>query len=251
MYYRIQSVHGVEPWYWYVRTLLEYWTGLGATMFALCAIGAVWLPQPFVTALLIAGTYSIFGHKEFRFIYPTILLVVIVSGIGLAQVAFWIRDALYYRGLSPRAAAVATCAAALWFVILAQLSLSMGSKPYHNLWIAGRDMLMASRYTARLKSVCGIGIIDNIWFATRGYASLHHAVPLYWATPEGPLDPDAPAFNTVVYDSGKPIGVGYVERACFGQTCVAQRHGNCLPAPMTDMSAPPRALDTWKTTIVH
>jgi hypothetical protein len=251
LYYGIQSAHGVEPWYWYLRTLLEYWTGLSAIMFALCAIGAVWLPQPFVAALLVAVTYSIFGHKEFRFIYPAILLVVVVSGVGLSQVVSWVGDALYHRGSSRRDAAVATCTATLGLVILAQLTLAVGSKPYNNLWIVGRDMLMASRYIARLKSVCGIGVIDNIWFVTGGYASFHHAVPLYWATSEGPPDPDAIAFNTVVYDSGKPIGVGYVERACFGQTCVAQRHGDCSPVPMTDMSGPPRPLDAWKTTIAH
>jgi len=68
-------------------------------------------------------------------------------------------------------------------------------------------------------------------------------VPLYWATPAGPLDPDSVAFNTVVYDRGKPAGAGYVERACFGDSCVAQRRGTCPPAPMTNMSGPPRPLD--------
>ena len=110
---------------------------------------------------------------------------------------------------------------------------------------------MASRYIARLKSVCGIGVLDNSWFVTGGYTSFHHTVPLYWATPEGPLDPDAIAFNTVVYDSGKPIGVGYGERACFGRTCVAQRRGDCSPVPMSDMSSPPRPLDAWRTSIMH
>ena len=107
-------------------------------------------------------------------------------------------------------------------------------------------MLMAGCYTARLKSVCGIGVLDDIWFATTGYASFHHAVPRYWATLEAPLDPDSAAFNTVVYDYGKPVGAGYVKRACFGGRCVTQRQGDCSPAPMTDMSGPPRPLDTWK-----
>ena len=99
LYYGIQSAHGVEPWYWYVRTLLEHWTGLSAVIFALCVIGAVRLPQPFVAAVLIVVTYSLFGHKEFRFIYPAILLAVIVSGIGLAQLVVWISDASISSGL--------------------------------------------------------------------------------------------------------------------------------------------------------
>jgi GPI mannosyltransferase 3 len=127
-----------------------------------------------------------------------------------------------------------------------QLSLAVGSGSYYNMWTSDRDMLMAGRYIARMKSVCGIGVLDGVWFATAGYASLHHAVPLYWATSEDPLDPDSRAFNTVIYDRGKLAGAGYVTRACFGGSCVAQRQGDCSPVPMTDVSGPPRPLDAWK-----
>ena len=106
-------------------------------------------------------------------------------------------------------------------------------------------MLIAGRYIAKLKSACGIGVLDNIWFVTAGYSSFHHAVLVYWAAPEAPLDPDSAAFN-IVYYYGKPVGAGYVTRACFGRSCVAQRQGDCLPAPMTDVSGPPHPLDAWK-----
>jgi hypothetical protein len=101
-------------------------------------------------------------------------------------------------------------------------------------------MLMSARYVARLKLVCGIGVLDNIWFVTGGYASFHQAVPLYWATLEFPLDPDSDAFNTIVYDRGKPIGAGYVARACFGSS--ARPATNWCPVPMSDMSGSPRPL---------
>jgi len=246
LYYDVQTLYGVMPWHWYLRTLLEYWGGLGAVMLPLCLIGAVRLPQPFVAALLIAATYSIFGHKEFRFVYPAILLAIIVSGVGLAQLVSLIVDDLYNKGWTRHRASVAACGTALGAMVLAQFSLAVGSKPYHDLWTSGRDMLIAGRYVARLKSVCGIGVLDDIWFVTAGYASFHHAVPLYWATPEAPLDPDSATFNTVVYDYGKPVGAGYITRACFGGSCVAQRQGDCSPVPMTDMSHPPRPLDAWK-----
>ena len=85
LYYGVQTLYGVMPWYWYLSTLLKYWGGLSAVMLALCLLGALRLPQPFVAGLLIAATYSIFGHKEFRFIYPAILLAIIVSGVGLGS----------------------------------------------------------------------------------------------------------------------------------------------------------------------
>jgi phosphatidylinositol glycan class B len=85
LYYHVAAGFGILPWYWYPATILKYWTGLAPLMLALCLIGMRRLPQLFVAAALIVVTYSLIGHKELRFIYPAILLAVIVSGIGLAQ----------------------------------------------------------------------------------------------------------------------------------------------------------------------
>jgi phosphatidylinositol glycan class B len=251
LYYGVPTEFGVVPWHWYFSVVLEYWTGLSGAMAALCLIGALRLPQPFVAAGLIALTYSLFGHKEFRFVYPAVLLAVIVSGIGLAQLVSWISEALGGRGWAPHNAIIVPSVTALAVVLLTQLGLASGSEPYRRLWTRGRDMLLASRYVARLGAVCGIGVVDDEWFATGGYVAFHHAVPLYWATPTGPLDPDSVAFNTVVYDRGKPVGAGYIEQACFGDSCVAQRRGTCSPEPMTNMSGPPRPLDFWRAEIGH
>jgi GPI mannosyltransferase 3 len=242
LYYGVQAEYGVFPWYWYLPAVLEYWTGLAGAMGALCLIGALRLPQLFVAALLIAVTYSLFGHKEFRFIYPALLLAVVISGVGLAQLASWIAEALRDAGWCRRWAIIAPSSLALAVVVLTQLAFANGSEPYRRLWTRGRDMILVSRYIARLGSVCGIGVLDRYWTETGGYAAFHHAVPLYWATPLGPLDPDSSAFNTVIYDRTKPVGAGYVEEACFGGSCVAQRQGTCSPEPMTDTSGPPRRL---------
>jgi GPI mannosyltransferase 3 len=228
VYYGVQAVFGISPWYWYLPTVLEYWTGLAGAMSALCLIGALRLPLPFVAAGMIVLTYSLFAHKEFRFIYPAVLLAVTISGVGLAQLVSWIGEALRDRGWPRRHAVIAPSATALAVVVLTELALANGSEPYQKLWTRGRDMILASRDIARLGAVCGIGVLDLYWANTGGYTSFHHAVPLYWATPAGPLDPDSSAFNTVVYDRRKPVGAGYVAQACFGDSCVAQRLGDLL-----------------------
>jgi hypothetical protein len=85
---------------------------MSAVMLGLYLIGAVRLPQAFVSTLLIAATLSILGHKELRFIYPAILLGIIVSGVGLAQLASWIGEALENRGWTRHRAAITTCGSA-------------------------------------------------------------------------------------------------------------------------------------------
>jgi GPI mannosyltransferase 3 len=250
LYYNVQGAFPIQPWYGYL-VVLKYWTGLGALILVLSLIGATELPQLFVAAAVITLTYSFIGHKELRFIYPVILLTTILSGIGLAQVASWITEGLVSEGWTRRRAVLRTSAATLAVVVLAQLCFVGGSDVYQTLWTRGRDMLRASWFVARMNSVCGIGLLDRHWDETGGYAAFHHAVPLYWGTASDPLDRASLAFNTVIYDRGKLLGTGYVERACFGDVCVAQRSGACFPVPMKeatlkDLSYPPRPLDDWK-----
>jgi GPI mannosyltransferase 3 len=232
LYYGVAADFGILPWYWYPATMLKYWTGLAPLMVALCLTGARRLPQLFAAAALIAATYSLIGHKELRFIYPAILLAIIVSGIGLAQFVSWISEVLHHGGWPWRSAVIAPSAMTVAVVVLTQLALASGSKPYRGLWTTG-DMFLASRYVARLNSVCGIGILGNdfVLSKTGGYASFHHAVSLYW----GSLDPESKAFNTIVYDRGTAIGRSYMETACFGDSCVAQRPGTCSPVPMKEL----------------
>jgi GPI mannosyltransferase 3 len=247
LYYDVQGAFGVQPWYRYIPIVLQYWTGLGALMLLLFLIGAARVPQLSVAAVVIALTYSLIGHKAFRFIYPVILLATIVSGIGLAQLASWINEGLVNKGWTRRHAVLGTSVATLAFVVLAQLGFANGSDAYQELWIRGRDMLKASRFVGQMSGVCGIGIRDHEVWWTGGYAAFHRAAPLYWTTSTAPPDPDSTAFNTVIYDREKAFGAGgYVKRACFGDICVAQRPGACSPTPMTDTSAPPRLLGKWK-----
>ncbi|MFZ3234866.1 MAG: hypothetical protein WA184_05780 [Stellaceae bacterium] len=247
LYYDVQGAFGVQPWYRYIPIVLRYWSGFGALMVLLFSIGAARVPQLAIAAVVIALTYSLVGHKEFRFIYPVILLATIISGIGLAQLASWINEGLVGNGWTRHHAVIGTSAAALALVVLAQLCFADGSDAYQALWTRGRDMLKASRFVSQMSAVCGIGILDDEWFETGGYAAFDHPAPLYWTTPLAFLDPDSTAFNTVIYDREKAFGAGgYTERGCFGDICVAQRPGVCSPKPMTDISAPPRPLGQWK-----
>jgi len=92
-----------------------------------------------------------------------------------------------------------------------------------------------------LGAVCAIRVIDRGWPVTGGYASFHHASPLYWATPIDRLDFDSVAFKTVVYDRAKPPGTaGYVDEVRFWRQLRRQRHGPCSPEPMTNISTSPR-----------
>ena len=246
LYYNVQAVYGVLPWDWYLTTVWRYWTGLSPALLALSLIGAIRLPQLLVAAVMMAATHSLLAHKEFRFIYPALLLAVILGGLGLAQLSSWISDALRKRGWNRQRAAVATTGPAIAFVLLAQVALGVWSEPYHDLWTRGRDAVMAARYVAGMSSVCGIGLLHQGW---PGYAWFHHPVPIYWRRPGASLDPSSVGFNTVIYNHRRWLPADYTTRVCFGDLCVAQRKGPCLPVPMSDTSIPPSPLRAWKAEI--
>lgn len=86
--------YGVQPWHWYFSQGLPV---MLLTMLPL-VIGSLWyarrngrqgdLPYPVLPLVLIAflcGTYSLFAHKEFRFIFPILPLCMMYCGHGLAH----------------------------------------------------------------------------------------------------------------------------------------------------------------------
>ena len=55
-----------------------------------------------MVAIVILGVHSGIAHKEYRFIYPAIVPLTVLAGVGLAQMASWGREWLIGRGLEPR-----------------------------------------------------------------------------------------------------------------------------------------------------
>jgi GPI mannosyltransferase 3 len=251
LYYNIQGAFGERVWDWYPAIMADYWIGLAPLVLLTCLIGAWKLPQPLVMAAIIGLSYTIVPHKEFRFIYPAILLATIDSGLGLACIALWVSEGLVSGGLNRRRAVFSTSVITLAIICLAQLALAHNSPKYQALWARGGDPARMDRYVEELGSVCGIGLRlstheDWDWGLTGGYALLHRAVPLYWATRTMPLDRYAPAFNTLIYRRGEALAQGYATLKCFGGQCVAQRHGSCSPLPMPNLPPPKHPLGDWR-----
>ena len=112
----VSSTFGVEVWPYYLQGELGLWGGAGATMLLLAAVGAWRLPLPAIVASVIFATHSGIAHKEYRFIYPAVLLVAVLAGAGLAQMASCGREWLTGRGIrSTTAAGVSAALAAAWW----------------------------------------------------------------------------------------------------------------------------------------
>jgi hypothetical protein len=235
------AANGVAPWHGYGDFLLDYWGAGGVVAVLLLAlIGARRLPHLLVAAVVILVSHSLIGHKEYRFIYPAILLLILSSGLGLAQLTTWAVEALALRRPGSRWSSLACSAMALGFPVL--VSLGEATSPvYRELWTRAHAVLRGADFIARLPSVCGIGTFGLHWTQSAGYAHFHHRVPYYWPeNDERVFRKYKPAFNVLLY-SRRPAGAKeFVDASCVDGVCVAVRRGDCvaMPARSKDLPGP-------------
>src|SRR5438270_5776333 len=127
VFYGVSSTFGVEPWPYYLLGELGVWGGAGATVLLLTTIGAWRLPLLLVVAIVILSVHSGIGHKEYRFIYPAIVPLTVLAGVGLAQVASWGREWLIGRSMPETAAAASSVALAVAWWGVASLQIWNGA----------------------------------------------------------------------------------------------------------------------------
>jgi hypothetical protein len=241
LYYGVSDSFGIRPWYFYGEVMVALWGGAIAGLLLFAALGARRLPMLLAVAAVILAVHTLVGHKEYRFIYPALLLLTVLAGIGLAQAAALLEARLRLRGW-----ASAVAVSAYWSVLCAEVAMSTS---FGVLWTLVHDNLRAAALIEQSAGTCGIGLYGLSWTEAGGYTHFHRAVPMYWSDAEAELRAMAPGFNELVYTLAPPADLGFVTRQCFGGTCVAERSGQCaavpppampLPAPLATVPPPSR-----------
>jgi phosphatidylinositol glycan class B len=206
----------------------------------LATLGAFRVPVLLVAAVIILATHSAIAHKEYRFIYPAVLLLTVLAGIGLAQIAGWARDWLIERGKTKTIATLAGNAFALGWWCLASYQVWTGAA------LVGHrqrmhDSLAAASFVAQRPAICGIGLYGlkgEDWGIYGGYTYFHRPAPMYWPKDEPALIAVADGFDTLLYTQPPPPRLGFKTLRCIGEVCVAQRPGGCRSIPMIPTPVP-------------
>ena len=235
----VSSSFGVEPWPYYLLGELGVWGGAGATMLLLTAIGALRLPLLLVVAIVILAVHSGIAHKEYRFIYPAIVPVTVLAGVGLAQMASWGREWLIGRSVPGTAATAVSAALAIAWWGVASLQVWNGATlTAYRHWM--HDSLAAASFVAHGPAPCGVGLygLGDDWKAYGGYTYFHRSAPMYWPKDEAALAAAAGAFDTLLYTKPPPAPLGFATARCIGEVCIAQRAGSCRTIPMIPLPLP-------------
>jgi GPI mannosyltransferase 3 len=243
LYLGVSAGFGIEPWYYYLLGEFGVWAGAVPIVLILVALGARRMPALFVGAVILVVAHSAIAHKEYRFVYPAVVMAMVLAAVGLTQLIAWVQDWLHRCGMRP---GIAT-ASAMVVLFGGWCAIAFG------VWSGGvigelrnrvHAQLAAMAFVHNLPAPCGIGLYgQNAWVRYGGYTYLHLPVPMFWPGNDAELEATAGAFNTLLSDHTPSPQLGFERRRCFGKICITQRAGGCVVRPMPPMWFPEELRD--------
>jgi hypothetical protein len=204
-----------KPWYWLIKGLF-----MRTGPLPLLAIwGARRSPILGWIGLAILIPHSLIAHKEYRFIYPLLPMVVVLAAIAVTD---WIAAA-NAKLKTPRSSAAVITVSALFF-----LSLSAAAASQFPFWREGAGNLKAFQMLSHDEKLCGLAISQHTWDYSGGYTYLHRNVPIFLfpdiEKPEG----GSGTFNAMI--AAKPLSAppeGFELVKCWPGACLYRRPGQC------------------------
>jgi hypothetical protein len=209
------SGFGVHPPLAYLGSLLHLW-GLALVPLLLLLIPVLRPYRALIwTAVANILIHSAIGHKEYRFVFLTVAIVVVVAAIGSAEIVQRLRPRLPDRAGGWAALALIPA----WFAASAALASGGRLESDWRAYLAGSE---AAALLRDRPGLCGVGMVGiNLW-DTGGYTVLRRPVPFYVIDPpfdigsQAPLAEVAPAFNGVIAPEHKAAALppGYRAVGC-------------------------------------
>ncbi|MDJ0674722.1 MAG: mannosyltransferase [Calothrix sp. MO_167.B42] len=217
------SSYGVSPWYEYLWELIKSWIVAIIPITFLVIRGVRRSPILGWLVVIIILSHSAIAHKEYRFIYPAVLMIIFLAGLGTADVVLHLRPQWLVSKGTKRAVLICML---IWCFFSAVLPLA--SSTTH--WRRYAGNLRAFQMLSIEKNLCGVGIWGMHWSQTGGYAYLHQNVPLFMLENQQDFDKYKPNFNYVV---GKkklalpPQHQDYTVEKCWKRTCLYKSQTSC------------------------
>jgi len=222
------SFFGESPWYEYIASLALTWSWSAVPLLGLAAFGAFRRHLLWMTALVIFGVHTGIAHKEYRFLVPFLVVVVLAASLGVLES---IRRAPR-AGWAMAAVLLLASAYGAWgydFRTLAPRP-PPGWAPAP-MWTFREGALRGMELASSDAHVCGVGIVSLGWAWTGGYTYLHKDVPVFEVQDRWSFQSYEPSFNTLLgLDYGPQYGP-FQKRRCWGDRCIYQRGGECVPPP--------------------
>ena len=225
-YFKVNALEGVSdkfgrsPWYFLIFRFVRVWSG-ALILFVWAGIEGLRNSRPmmllFAMAAVLVLVHSGVAHKEYRFIYPALPLLLIPIAAGIDRLV----ARLYPAGT---AALVATLAG------IAALSLVVGSgdnfRPHF--WRRYGET-QAFDIVRKAPDACGLALHLIEWSETPGYTRLHRDLPIYYAYRDDEFARVRDGANYLL--SRSPVEAGYTKLEEWKQDIdplyLYRREGGC------------------------
>jgi hypothetical protein len=169
-------------------------------------------------AFIILASHSLIAHKEYRFIYPMMPIVITLAALGFVEFAEDFK-AWGNSNLSPKMIG----AAGLIFCICASGFVAWKSPRWNPKALIVMDRLSID------SSVCGVGLYEVQWIRTGGYSHLHENVPIILVQQKSELEAQIPGFNILlthgIFTDQK---ARFKSEGCWNEVCLYRRPGPCI-----------------------
>jgi hypothetical protein len=161
------------------------------------------------------------AHKEFRYIYPVLPILLVLAAIGQIDFLQFVERKMQWR-LSPRN----TFLIAASVVLLCSLALASQFPR----WQKARGGLLAFSLLSTDQDACGLAMLDINWWDTGGYTYLHRPIPIFFLPSSADAATISQSFNRLVTPQSKAAPLpGYLVSSCQDGVCVYRREGSCQP----------------------
>lgn len=206
---------GTEPWCYFFLKLLIH-TGPMA-MFAIVGIRRA--PILGWICLAVMLPHLLIGHKEYRFIYPVLPLLLTLAAIGLIDSLQFLEGKTTFN--LPQHVKLLFAAS---FVLACTLVLAS----QYPKWKTDTGELRAFNRLSEDKKACGVAIRDIDRNSVGGYTHLNRPIPIFVFGSFSDAFPFVGAFNRVVAPESIAVPVqGFTPSSCRDGICVYQREGSC------------------------
>lgn len=229
--------YGTSPALEYLGNLVTLWSLALVPMVLAIWFGARHVPLLLAVALVDLLFHSLIGHKEHRFIFLSVTLLVIIAALGSAD---WVKA--LQRRLAWRRRALPLVAGG-WIAASILLACT-GMMP--DLWRRGTGAMELARAVRTDAATCGVALYEVPFFMLPGRENLAGRRPVYAFDGRDPQAGEgvsvtarqtAPSFNRLLArrDMAAQLPASFARRQCavFYDTdvCIYARSGSCDAVP--------------------
>jgi phosphatidylinositol glycan class B len=176
---------GAAPWHYFIGKMASFWGAALLPMVGLAWMGARRMPLLGILAASVLFSHSLVSHKEYRFVYPALVLLVLLAGIGISETL----NRLQVR--APGALGCVLCFAITSAVLAVQPA-------FRSLLAKNQGEILSFGAIGADAGACGVILWQDYWWQTPGYTGLHRDIPIYQAGSDVRLRRYGPGANFIV-----------------------------------------------------